>query len=86
MHVAGAVWMVLAMRHVYPKVQFLLWFYLMLVLVGSVALGWHYAIDGIGAAAGTILCFILARVITSTSILQRPLPSLTFVRSPSKNR
>jgi hypothetical protein len=86
MHVAGAVWMVLAMRLIYPKVQSLLWAYLVLVLVGSVALGWHYAMDGIGAAAGTILCFVLARFITSASFFQRPIPIPVFARPSIRNR
>jgi hypothetical protein len=86
MHVAGATWMVIAMRLIYPKVQFLLWFYFVIVLVGSVALGWHYAMDGVGAIAGTILCFVLARAVTSASIFQRPLPTFAFARTPGQDQ
>lgn len=33
------------------------------IYMGSVALGWHYAIDGVVGAAGAIICFVIARAL-----------------------
>lgn len=45
--------------------------YTIVVLLGSVALRWHYAIDGYAAIAGVALCWWLASVATSPSPASR---------------
>ena len=60
LHVGGAVVVALALRTVSPLVAALGWASVVLVLVGSVALGWHYAIDGYVSIPATILIWKLA--------------------------
>lgn len=59
LHVAIALWIALVTRAYLPKFQALGWAYFALILVGSVHLGWHYAMDsiiavGIGLAAWSV--------------------------------
>ena len=60
MHVALTAWMVFAIHALFPRLKPLAWFYFVVILVGSVYLGWHYLVDGIGGAAGAIACWYLA--------------------------
>jgi membrane-associated phospholipid phosphatase len=60
MHVAMAAWMVVATHSLFPRFKFLSWFYFLVILLGSVFLGWHYLVDGIGGAFGMICCWWLA--------------------------
>jgi len=55
-HVATAMWIAIAFRH------WLAYSFLALIFVGSIMLGWHYALDGIAGAVGAWLCYYLARV------------------------
>jgi len=59
-HVAMALWVALVVRAYFPRVQLLAWAYFAAILIGSVHLGWHYALDGIAAAAITIGAWVLA--------------------------
>jgi hypothetical protein len=60
MHVAIALWMALAGRALLSRLQFIGWAYFALVLVGSVHLGWHYAVDGLVSCAFTLAAWKLA--------------------------
>jgi hypothetical protein len=51
-HVGGAAWIALTLGALAPRLRVCGWAYFALIFVGSVYLGWHYAIDGI---AGLIL-------------------------------
>lgn len=63
-HVATSTWIALSFRN--P----LAYIYAALIFVGSVALGWHYALDGIAGALGAIFCYGVARW-----IIAMPAPS-----------
>jgi len=67
LHVAGAVWMALTLRSYFPRLQVIGWSYFILILVGSVYLGWHYALDGIAGTAGAIACYALAKRLLTLS-------------------
>lgn len=58
LHVAIATWFALAARGWRPKVSRALWCYAFLVLLGSVVLNWHYAIDGYTGMLGAVLIWI----------------------------
>lgn len=55
LHVAIALWFALVMRAYLPRAAVLGYLYFALILIGSVLLGWHYAVDGIAAIAITLL-------------------------------
>jgi len=61
-HVATTAWAALSLRH------WLAYAYLGMIFVGSVALGWHYAIDGIAGAAGAVMCYALAKRVLAAKL------------------
>jgi hypothetical protein len=67
LHVAGATWMAITLRCYFPRSQIVGWTYFILILVGSVYLGWHYALDGLFGAASAVACFRLAKWLLSSS-------------------
>ena len=54
LHVAIALWVALVVRTYAPRLAPLGYLYFALILIGSVLLGWHYAMDGIAATAITL--------------------------------
>jgi hypothetical protein len=60
MHVAISVWIYLAARVLAPRAAKFALAYSAIVWIASVQLGWHYAADGLGGAAGMIALWALA--------------------------
>ena len=60
LHVAIALWIALVVWAYRPRLFLLAFFYFVLILVGSVLLGWHYAVDGFAAIAISLLAWHLA--------------------------
>jgi hypothetical protein len=60
MHVAISVWIYLAARSLAPRAAIVALAYSAIVWIASVQLGWHYAADGLGGAAGMIALWMLA--------------------------
>lgn len=60
LHVGGVAWMAIVARSYFPRFQFIAWAYLALIFVGSVHLGWHYAVDGIAGLGLALLAWHLA--------------------------
>jgi len=59
-HVAVAMLYVLASRHIHNTLFVLAVAFFIMTYFGSIHLGWHYAIDGIAGAAGSILLWRLS--------------------------
>ena len=59
-HVAISFWLVLAARSLAPRFTPLAIVYFLLILIGSVQLGWHYASDGLVAVVGAVGLWRLA--------------------------
>ena len=62
MHIATAAWVVFACRSFHSRLTIPAAMFGIFMLFCSVALGWHYAVDGIVGAAGAALCFYLSRL------------------------
>ena len=54
LHVAIAVLTALCVRDRFPGLQWLPWIYAVIIYIGSIHLGWHYASDGIVSAVGMV--------------------------------
>ncbi|HEX3423883.1 MAG TPA: phosphatase PAP2 family protein [Sphingomicrobium sp.] len=64
LHVAVALWVALVTRSYWPRLAVAGFFYFALIVVGSVLLGWHYAVDGIVGVAITLVAWRVAAVPT----------------------
>jgi hypothetical protein len=62
-HVAISLWIYLAAREIAPRAALPAFLYFLLVWIGSVQLGWHYASDGLAGAVGMLAVWSLARTV-----------------------
>jgi hypothetical protein len=62
-HVAMTLWVALVVRTYFPPFQFFAWAYFAAILIGSVHLGWHYAVDGIASIAIAMTAWAVAPVL-----------------------
>lgn len=60
MHVAVSLWIFLAARTMAPRAAKPAFLYFLLVWLGSVQLGWHYASDGLAGALGMLAVWKMA--------------------------
>ena len=74
MHVAGAAWVAIVVSSYSRLLAPLAWAYFVLILMGSVFLGWHYALDGI---AGLIIAILMYRVVSLVPKGQSKLQPIT---------
>ena len=63
-HVGIALWVALVSRAYQPRLQMIGWAFFATILVGSVHLGWHYAVDGLASIAIAGLAWRLAARLT----------------------
>ena len=63
LHVAGAAWVAAVVSSYSRKLVPVAWAYFLLILMGSVFLGWHYALDGI---AGLVIALLMYRLVSLT--------------------
>lgn len=61
LHVAGAAWVAAVVSSFSRKLAPVAWAYFTVILMGSVFLGWHYALDGI---AGLVIALIMYRLVS----------------------
>jgi hypothetical protein len=59
-HVVGALWVALVVHSYFPKIAVFGFAFFALVFIGSIYLGWHYALDGIAGAAITAGAWFLS--------------------------
>jgi hypothetical protein len=64
-HVAASLWMALVVRAFTPRLQAFGWAYFSLILIGSVYLGWHYALDGIAGVIIALAAWRLAQALVA---------------------
>jgi membrane-associated phospholipid phosphatase len=66
LHLATMFWSIIAVR----KTRWLpvAWAVTAFIFIGSIAIGWHYAMDGIVGGLGAVLCYWLAGVRTAEII------------------
>ncbi|WP_193370755.1 phosphatase PAP2 family protein [Pelagibius marinus] len=78
MHVAIALWIALVGRTFLPRYQVIFWAYFATILVGSVHLGWHYAVDGIAASVIVPVVWVIAGTMATTTLnkQRQPEPSI----------
>lgn len=62
-HVAMTLWVALVVRTYFPRLQLLAWIYFAAILIGSVHLGWHYAVDGIASVAIALIAWAVAPIL-----------------------
>lgn len=74
-HVAMVLWVALVVRAYFPRLQSLAWIYFAAILVGSVHLGWHYAVDGIVSIAIALIAWAVAPILL---VKTRQLPSKAY--------
>ncbi|MGZ2412736.1 multisubunit Na+/H+ antiporter MnhF subunit [Sphingomonas sp. F9_3S_D5_B_2] len=66
-HVAISAWMFLASRAMAPRAAPFALVYTILVWVGSVQLGWHYATDGLAGVVGMVAVWALSPAVQRTA-------------------
>ena len=62
LHVAIALWIALVVRSYAPKLQAIGWFYFACIFIGSIHLGWHYAVDSIAAVVIAVFAWVISSV------------------------
>lgn len=69
-HVAVAAWMVFVAKGLCPRLIRVAIVYWLIIMIGSVALGWHYITDGVAGTAMAIASWKLSERILGTSPAQ----------------
>jgi hypothetical protein len=65
MHVAIALWVTLILRSYSRRLQWLGWIWFVTIFIGSIHLGWHYALDSVAATAIAAVAFQSAKFIVN---------------------
>jgi membrane-associated phospholipid phosphatase len=64
-HVGIALWVALVCRAFVPRLQVVGWAFFAAIIVGSVHLGWHYAVDGLASILIAGLAWRAAAALTN---------------------
>lgn len=77
LHVAAALWMAFVWRSYQRHVGILAFAYFIVIAVGSVLLGWHYAVDAIAAVliTGTVWALAPRMSVQALAVARRQLPA-----------
>jgi len=63
LHVGAAAWVAIVMSSYLPRLALAAWTYFIAMFIGSVHLGWHYALDGMAAVSIAGLVWAIAPVL-----------------------
>lgn len=72
LHVATMTWELILFTRLAPRFAPVALIAALFIYASSIALGWHYALDGIAGAAGALLCYGAARVLVRRPAKPRP--------------
>lgn len=61
LHVAISAWFIFVARSQFPLLQLVAWPYFVTICVGSVYLGWHYAVDAVGGTLIAVAALFISR-------------------------
>lgn len=82
LHVAVSLLLVLVARHYSRRILAIASAYFVIIMVGSVALGWHYAVDGYFAAVLTLLLWMMNAYFVRRFALWKPRGNATRLKKP----
>lgn len=71
MHIAMTTWIVLGVHALFLRARPFAWAYFLIIFMGSVYLGWHYLVDGLGGAFGAIVCWYISSVAVPTRYVDK---------------
>lgn len=76
-HLATMFWAIIAVRN--TRWLAFAWVFTVYIFLGSIAIGWHYAVDGIAGGIGAVLCYALAgvRFDRSINLVRSTVPQLS---------
>lgn len=77
LHVATMAWEAILFARLAPRFAPVAYGAALFIWASSIALGWHYALDGVAGAAGALLCYGLAHLLVGKRSPQ-PRPSVAF--------
>jgi hypothetical protein len=82
LHLATMFWTLIAVRN--TRWMILGCLFTAYIFLGSIAIGWHYAIDGIAGGIGAVLCYWVAGIKLPKRTAQEtePLPEFSGVAAP----
>lgn len=92
LHNATALLMVLASRSFHPTIQWALKIHFVLIFLGSIHLGWHYAVDAYVSYAATLMIWFgiasrfLSRTLMPHAVLGAPEPLALVAEPPLHNQ
>jgi hypothetical protein len=76
LHLATMFWSLIAIRN--TRWLFFGWLFTAYIFLGSIAIGWHYAIDGVAGGIGAVLCYWVAGFCLRESKEPTPVASPEF--------
>lgn len=72
MHVSIAMLIALGVRRMWPRWQWAGWLFVSVIMIGSVHLGYHYAVDGYVALAMTLAVWMLSGFLARPAFARQP--------------
>ncbi|MBF0586279.1 phosphatase PAP2 family protein [Prosthecochloris sp. N3] len=71
LHIATTALFALSMRHRYPAAEKMLYIYTLVIWIGSILLGWHYAVDGLVSVLCVMVIWYYSGKLTNTIMIMK---------------